>query len=436
MIDDRQLTRREALKFAAAGGLGLSLSGWMRPLAAHAAQQSQTGRTPKQCILLWMDGGPSHHDTFDMKPDAEANIRGIYRPIATSVPGLQITEKLPSVAPLMHHAAVLRGMATGEADHGRARVYMHTGYRLGQGGLRYPGMGSLVSANRGASDDGMPNFVVTGMHLNPANFAYVSSPGFLGPRHQPLIVADQNRGIENLAPLASDLDDRLGVLEQMARGFQRTNPAEPAAAQRTVYQRAVQLMRSEKARAFDLTRESDRVRSAYGNCAFGQGCLLARRLIEVGVPFVEVYHAPTPGGWDVHTPQRVDEVRSLAFPQLDRGMSALIADLAARGMLENTLVVWMGEFGRTPRLNAQGGRDHYGRAWTSVLFGGGIRGGQIIGRTDPTGATVAERPITALDFMATLCTLLGLDPNHQNMAGERPVRTVDRGFNPIRELVG
>jgi hypothetical protein len=371
-----------------------------------------------------------------MKPDAAANISGIYRPIATSVPGLQITEKLPRVAPLMHHAAVLRGMSTGEADHGRARVYMHTGYRLGQGGLRYPGLGSLVSSQRGAPADGMPNFVVTGMHLNPANFAYVSSPGFLGPRHQPLIVADQNRGIENLAPAASDFSDRLGVLEQMAQGFQRTNPGQASAAQRTVYQRALQLMRSDKARAFDLFREPEQVRSAYGNFAFGQGCLLARRLIEAGVPFVEVYHAPTPGGWDVHTPQRVEEVRTLAFPQLDRAMSTLIADLDARGLLDSTLVVWMGEFGRTPRVNAQGGRDHYGRAWTSVLFGGGVRGGQIIGRTDPTGATVADRPITALDFMATLCTLLGLDPNHHNMVGDRPVRTVDRGFTPIRELVG
>jgi hypothetical protein len=430
---EHTLSRREALKLAAAGGVGVSLSGFMRPLAAHAAE---AGGRHKQCILLWMDGAPSHHDTFDMKPDAADNIRGIYRPIATSVPGIQITEKLPRVATLMHHAAILRGMSTGEADHGRGRVYMHTGYRLGQGGLRYPTIGSLVSAHRGSSEDGMPNFVVTGMHLNPANFAYVSSPGYLGPRHQPLIVADQRRGIENLAPLADDFADRLGVLEQMSRGFQRTNPAEAAAGQRTVYQRAVQLMRSEKAKAFDLNREPDHVRSMYGPSAFGQGCLLARRLIEAQVPFVEVYHAPTPGGWDVHTPQRVNEVKELALPQLDRGMSALLLDLASRGLLESTLVIWMGEFGRTPRLNNNGGRDHYARAWTSVLFGGGVRGGQVIGKTDPTGATVVERPITALDFMATICLLLGLNPNHQHMAGERPVRVVDRGFTPIRELVG
>lgn len=430
---DHLMMRREALKLATAGGLGVSLSGWLAPLAAYA---QQAGRTHKRCILLWMDGGPSHHDTFDMKPDAVDAIRGIYRPIQTSVAGLQITEMLPRVAPLMHHAAVLRGMTTGEADHGRARIYMHTGYRLGQGGLRYPGLGSLVSAQRGPSSDGMPNFVVTGMHLNPANFAYVASPGYLGPRHQPLIVADQNRGVENLAPLASDLDDRLGVLEQMAQGFERNNPNAAAQAHRTVYQRALQLMRSEKARAFELNREPERLRSAYGQCAFGQGCLLARRLIEVGVPFVEVYHAPTPGGWDVHTPQRVEEVRTLALPQLDRGLSALLTDLESRGLLQETLVIWMGEFGRTPRLNNGGGRDHYARAWTSVLFGSGIRGGQIIGRTDPTGATVADRPITALDFMATICTLLGLDPDHQHMAGDRPVRVVDRGFTPIRELVG
>jgi hypothetical protein len=430
-----ELSRREMMKLAAAGGVGVSMSGWMQPLASLGAERM--GKH-KSCILLWMDGAPSHHDTFDMKPDAPADIRGMYRPIQSSVPGLQITEMLPRLAPLMHHAAVLRGMSTGEADHGRGRIYMHTGYRLGQGGLRYPSLGSLISAERGMSEDGMPNFVVTGMHLNPANFAYVSSPGYLGPRHQPLIVADLNKGVENLAPVAdaADFSDRLSVLEQMAQGFQRVHPAAAAASHRTVYQRAVQLMRSDKARAFNIQQEPERVRAAYGPSAFGQGCLLARRLIEVGVPFVEVYHAPTPGGWDIHTKQRVEEVRTLAFPHLDRALPALLMDLQSRGMLDDTLVVWMGEFGRTPKVNGQGGRDHFARAWTSVLFGGGVRGGQIIGRTDPTGGTVVERPISALDFLATICTILGLSPDHEHIvAGNRPVRVVDKGYNLIREVL-
>src|SRR5262249_38409383 len=154
------------------------------------------------------------------------------------------------------------------------------------------------------------------------------------------------------------------------------------------------LMRSNKARAFDLSQEPASVRDTYGDCSFGQGCLLARRLVEAGVPFVEVYHAPTAGGWDSHTGMRHTEVKTLAMPQLDRGMSALIRDLESRGLLKDTLVVWMGEFGRTPKVKKDGGRDHYARAWTTVLLGGGVPGGAIIGRTDKQGATVEERPVS------------------------------------------
>lgn len=438
MACESALTRREMLKLAAAGVGGVCASGWFDILASRAAEQAAQGRRHKSCILLWMDGGPAHMDTFDMKPNAPDNFRGEYRPIQTSVPGIQITEKLPHVAPLMHHAAVLRGMSTGEGEHGRARVYMHTGYRPGQGGLRYPSMGSIVSNERGPSPTGMPNFVVTGMHLNPANHSYVSSPGYLGPRHQPLIISDIDRGVENLQPVADaqDLNDRLSVLEELSQGFLRQNPSDAAASQHTVVQRAVQLMRSERARAFDIALEPMRTRAAYGDSVFGRGCLLARRLVEAGVPFVEVYHSPTIGGWDSHTPQRAEEVRNIALPQLDRGMSALLTDLHERGLLDETLVIWMGEFGRTPQVKQGGGRDHYARAWTTVLFGGGIRGGQVIGRTDARGATVEDRPISALDFMATVCRLLGVDPNKENHAGPRPVRIVDRGANPIRELVG
>lgn len=430
-------TRREWLRLSAAGALGVCASGWLERLAAHASTPEAAARGHKSCILLWMDGGPAHLDTFDMKPDAPDNIRGEYRPIPSSVPGLLVTEKLPRVARLMHHGAVIRGMSTGEGEHGRARVYMHTGYRPGVGGLRYPTLGSVVSNERPPAESGMPNFVVTGMHLNPANHSYVSSPGYLGPRHQPLIVADGAAGVENLRPTLADgeLDDRLSVLDDLNNGFLRRAPSDPGRAYRVSQQRAVQLMRSDRARAFDLDREPAPVRAAYGDSAFGRGCLLARRLVEAGVPFIEVYHSPTIGGWDTHTPQRANEVKHLAFPQLDLAMAALLSDLEERGLLENTLVIWMGEFGRTPRVNAGGGRDHYARAWTTALFGGGIRGGQIIGRTDAQGATVTDRPVTALDFMATVCTLLGVDPNKSNYAGPRPVRVVDRGATPIAQLL-
>jgi len=431
-----QLTRRELFCLSAAGVGGASASGWLGALAAHAAKPL-AGKKAKQCILLWMDGGPSHHDTFDMKPDAPADVRGEFTPIQSSVTGLQVTEMLPRVAKVMHLAAVIRGMSTGESEHGRARTYLHTGYRVGAGGLQYPTMGSLMTAAAGEpADAAMPNFVVTGMHLNPANWSYVASPGHLGPRHTPLIVADPAGGVANLKPGVDDaeFDDRAAVLDQMTRGFLRDRPAPPAAAQATAYQRAVQLMRSPKGKAFDLSAEPLKVRATYGDHAFGKGCLLARRLVEVGVPFVEVYHAPTPGGWDNHTGARAKEVKTLALPQLDQGMSALLADLKDRGLLDNTLVVWMGEFGRTPKVKPDGGRDHYARAWTTLLAGGGVQGGAIVGRTDKTGATVEDRPVSAADFMATVCQALGVDPETEFQVGERPVRAVDKGSKPLTEL--
>jgi len=432
-------TRRELLRLSAAGVLGVSASGWLDRLAAHAAEQSpSSGARHKKCILIWLDGGPSHHDTFDMKPDAPDTIRGEFRPVQTSVPGLLISEPLSSLAPFMHRAAVIRSMSTGEGEHSRARIFMHTGYRAGVGGLRYPTMGSIVSNEREISPTGMPNFVVTGMHLNPANHSYVSSPGYLGPRHQPLIVADQDRGVENLRTSVSAAEHgaRLSLLDDLAEGFLRSHPSDAATAQRTAYQRATQLMRSAGARAIDLTTEPAAIRDRYGNHSFGKGCLLARRLVETGVPFVEVYHSPTPGGWDSHTPERANEVKNIAMPQLNQGLPSLLHDLDVRGLLDETLVICMGEFGRTPNVKPGGGRDHYPRAWTTVLFGGSVGRGQIIGRTDSRGSTVEDRPVSGIDFMATICTILGIDPNKNNHAGPRPVRVVDRGANPIRELLG
>jgi len=227
--------------------------------------------------------------------------------------------------------------------------------------------------------------------------------------------------------------NRVGLLEELEQSFHRTHEAGTSLAHRTTYQRAVTLMQDRGARAFDLSNEPSASRAAYGNTVFGDGCLLARRLVETGVTFVEV----TLGGWDTHQ-NNFNRVRTLSG-QVDPAMSALIDDLRQRGLLDTTLVIWMGEFGRTPRINnrgAQPGRDHYPRAWSSVLVGGGIRGGQVIGRTDAEAATVTERAVTTLDFMATVCRILGIDHNKLNQTPiGRPVRIVDRGANPIVQLV-
>jgi hypothetical protein len=425
------LSRREMLTLAAAGVASCSPSGWLGLLAEHVARAAAPPRRRKSCILLWMDGGPSHLDTFDPKPEAPEEVRGEFKAIATSVPGLRICEKFPKVTRLMQHAAILRSMSTGEADHDRARTYLHTGYKPGAGGITYPGLGSTVSAELGRPGTSLPNFVVTGTPLG--KFSFLTDPGYRGPRHQPLTLADPARGLADLAPAVSadDFADRVSVLEQLERGFARTHEAASAKAHRAALQGALRLMRSQKAHAFDLSRESAAGKKPYGESKFGQGCLLARRLIEAGVSFVEVYL----GNWDTHVKKTAEAARGL-MTAVDDGMSALVRDLHERGRLRDTLIVWMGEFGRTPRINRNGGRDHWARAWSTVLLGGGIKGGQAVGKTDSNGARVTERPISAKDFMATVCTILGIDHARKiDTPSGRPIRIVDSGARPVREVL-
>jgi uncharacterized protein (DUF1501 family) len=416
-----KMNRRQVMQLAAAGVCGVSASNWLDVLAARASEQQ--ART-KNCILLWMAGGPSHKDTWDLRPGTEQG--GPFRQIQTAVNGIQISEHFPQFARLTNHAAIIRSMSTPEGAHARASYNMHTGYREGQGGIVYPSIGSIVSKELGDESVALPSFVSVGQR------SYGS--GFLGARHQPLIVNDPARGVENLRTgLSNDqFSSRVGLLEELEQGFHSTHNAAAAQAHRTTTGRAVTLMRDTGTRAFDISLEPQASRAAYGTSKFGEGCLMARRLVEAGVKFVEV----TLGGWDTHQ-NNFERVRQLSS-QVDPGMSALVRDLKDRGMLDNTLVIWMGEFGRTPRINARGaqpGRDHYPRAWSCVMMGGGIRGGQVIGRTDAEAATVVERPVSTFDFMATVCRAVGIDYNKQNHAPNgRPIRIVDRPANPIGQL--
>lgn len=415
------LSRRDFCRLSAVGALGTSVSGWFDVLAARAGESKTK---PKACILLWMAGGPTHKDTFDLKPGTANG--GEFKPIETCVSGIQISEHFPKVAQIMNHGAILRGMSTGEGAHGRASYHMHTGYREGQGGVVYPSIGSIVSQQLGNADFPLPNFVAVGGRGYGA--------GFLGTRHQPLMVADPSKGVENLnSPVAGkQFEERVGLLDELDRAFHGEYQVDAGKAHQTTYQRAVRLMNSKEAKAFDLSQEPAEAKSAYGDSQFGRGCLLARRLVEIGVPFIEV----TLGGWDTHQ-NNFDRVKQLSG-QVDPAMSALVNDLKQRGMLDSTLVIWAGEFGRTPKINARGakpGRDHYPRAWSTVLMGGGIKGGQVIGKTDAEGATVVERPISALDFLATVCKVVGIDYEKKNKTpGGRPIRIVDKGANPITEL--
>ena len=422
------MLRRDIVKACGLSVATASLSGWLPTLAARAAGE----RNPrKACIVLWMTGGPSHLDTFDLKPDARAEVRGEFRPIATSVPGIQISEHFPRFARLMQHGAILRGMSTQEADHQLASFHLHTGYQNRAGGIAFPSLGSIASQQLGRDEFPLPNYAVIGPGPQDGTRA-----GFLGARHHPLYVSEPTRGVENLtANVSTDRFQRqFQLLGELERSFHQAYQSPTSQAHTTVLESSVRMMRAGEVQAFDLTREPEQVRERYGRNSFGQGCLMARRLVEVGVPFVEVNMGQGNDGWDTHV-NNFPRTRSLST-QVDAGLSALLEDLHNRSLLERTLVVWMGEFGRSPQITTGGGRNHHARAWSTVLAGGGIRSGQVVGRTDRDAATVAERPISVVDFMATICRILGIDYTRNNISAEgRPVRIVDdRNVTPIGEL--
>jgi hypothetical protein len=435
------LSRREWLTLSAAGVVGYSMSGWLENLAAAAAKSPERKRA---CILLWMSGGPSQMDTFDLKP-GHAN-GGPYKEIATSASGIRISEYLPKLATHMKNMVLVRSMNTKEADHSRATYFLRTG-RVPGGPIQYPPLGSFVSKELEQPDAELPGFVSIAPFRFLNSAAY--SPGFLGPRYAPLIVGENANGFRPQADgtdvaqalRVQDIDlprdvnakrseARLNMLEEMEQEFLAQHSSIAAESHRTAYRRAVTMMRSSAVKAFNLEEEQAKLRDAYGRDLFGQGCLLARRLIERGVPFVEV----TLDGWDTHQ-QNFERVKSLSGT-LDRAWATLMTDLKDRGLLDSTLIVWMGEFGRTPRLNGNTGRDHWATGWSTVLAGGGIKGGQVIGKTSADGTTIEERKIDVADLLGTICLALGLDPRKQNQSNVgRPIRLVEPTAKPITEVV-
>jgi Protein of unknown function (DUF1501) len=440
-----QLSRREWLRLSAAGVLGCSSSGWLERLAVAAAKDPERKRA---CILLWMNGGPSQTDTFDLKP-GHAN-GGPFKEIATTVPGLSFSEHLPLLARQAKHLAVVRSMTSREGDHIRAAYYLRTGYRP-EGAIQYPPLGALLSKELGGSEAALPGFVSIAPELatSPATF----TPGFLGPEYAPLIVGNQavfNRSmpdldkvfrVQDLKPSSEIKPARVDARVEFLKGFQENfvarHPSIPTLSHQAAYDRAVRLMRTSAAQAFDLDEEKAKLRDRYGRNLFGQGCLLARRLVERGVPFVEVTLSNVPGvpiGWDTHG-QNFEQVKRLC-EVLDPAWATLLEDLDQRGLLDTTLVVWMGEFGRTPRINQRQGRDHFPNAWSTVLCGGGIKGGTVHGKTSPDGMAIKDGPVTVPDFLATVAKALGIDPTVQNISNiGRPIRIVDAAGRPIEDVL-
>ena len=419
---NRTLDRRDWLRLSGAGLLSGVTVPWFESLARAEIKRPRG----KSCILLWMDGGPSQQHTFDPKAHGE------FAPKPTSVPGIQIVEHLPQLAQSMEDLAIVRSMTTEINGHYDAKYFLHTGYKR-TSAFEHPAIGCIASSQVGLPDDDVPAFVTVdaGFDRPDGGRLYRSVPAYLGPEHSPLAVNDPSEGLENLAATGSDIDARLELLASGERRFARKYALPAVGAKQAAFERAVRLMRSKRSRAFRLDEERASLREEYGSHKFGQSCLLARRLVEAGVSFVEVVHR----GWDDHG----GAAKPVAYraPWMDAGMATLIRDLKDRGMLDDTLVVWMGEFGRTPG----DGDGHFCKAWSTVWAGGGIRTGQVVGKTSDgpksPGGEVVDRPVTAPDFIATLCLALGIDRRQEFLApGMRPMLLVDKAANPIRELLG
>jgi uncharacterized protein (DUF1501 family) len=412
------VSRRGFLRWTGTGMAGFAGLSWLDCLAAHA---NELRKARKACIVLWMAGGPSQFETFDPKPGMET--QGPTKAIPTVVPGLAIAEHWTKVAGVASELTVIRSMTSKEGNHGRATYLLHTGYAP-SGGIVHPSFGSVVAKELGPEAFDLPQFVSI---QGPS-----AGPSFLGVQYAPFVVTNPNRPPDNLAsPVSgSRMQRRLGLLQELEAPFARSGAAEPVRDHQALYRQTAQMVLSPRVQAFDLDGEPAKVRDAYGRNGFGQGCLMARRLVETGVTFVEVQSS----GWDTHG----NELATLKklIPPVDQGMAALLTDLKVRGLLENTLVVWMGEFGRMPRINLTAGRDHFPAAFNLALAGCGVKGGQVIGATDRLGTEVVARPVTVTDLFCTFCQALGINPRRENQSNVgRPIRIVDGG-EAVAEVFG
>ncbi len=417
---DGVVSRRSFLRSVAAGAAGASVLGWRDAVALQADELRRQGRA---CVLMFLRGGPSQFETFDPKPGTTNG--GPTEAIQTAIAGVRIADSWPNTARALNDIALIRSMNNREGEHQRATYLMHTGY-LPLAALRYPTLGSIAAREIGPRDFDLPHFVTIG-----GRAAGIGS-GFLGMAYAPFLVGNPNQMPANSQLPGGVADQRFGrrldLMRDLEQDFAEAGGRPRVEEHGAIYTGAARLVRSPRLRAFDISQERDAMRERYGRSPFGQGCLLARRLIEAGVTFVEIES----NGWDTHQ-DNFERSKTLSGP-VDRGFAALVTDLKERGLLERTLVVVLGEFGRTPRINGNNGRDHYPRAFSLALAGGGVRGGRVIGATSGSGSDVTQRPVGVADLFCTFCQSLGINPRRENITSiGRPIRIVDGG-NPVREL--
>ncbi|MCE9518055.1 MAG: DUF1501 domain-containing protein [Verrucomicrobia bacterium] len=423
-----ELSRRQFVVRTASAMLGVGLLPGIFPSKASAipfenASKLKQVATAKNVIYLYMSGGQSHLDTWDPKEDVVT--AGPVKPIKTSADGIRISEYLPLMAQQMHHATVINSLNSNQGAHEQGNYFMHTSYAM-RGTIRHPAMGAWLNVLQGGGNKTLPNFVYIG------NDSRHPGAGFFPASQGPLFVNNPENGIKNVRLQKGLTEDRfasrLALAKDLDQDFRATFPHRNVKAYTEMYDHAVTMMKSEDLNAFDLSKENEEVRKAYGKESFGQGCLLARRLVERGVRFVEV----SLGGWDTHAANfvRVPEL----CQTLDRAMSTLTADLHARGLLKDTLIVLNSEFGRTPTINQNIGRDHYPKAFSGVLIGGGVKGGYTYGKTDKEGREVEENKVEIPDFNATIGYALGLSLNQVVYSpSKRPFVVADKG-QPIIDV--
>ena len=441
------VARRDLLRVGGLTSLGLGLGDLfrLRLLAADEGAATQTRTKAKSCVLIWLDGGPSHLETFDVKPDAPKEVRGPLDSIATNIAGVAISECLPRTATMLDKLAIIRSMTSPLGEHNFGAHYLMTGYKPTPV-LEYPTFGSVLAHTRTASNVLPPHIAVPQFRVGGGR---MSGGGYLPAETRPFSVGGdpakpdfQVRNLDFYRGLDMTRLDRrrefVNALNKFSDGVDQASPTNLD----SDLERAYKLVTSSDAKAaFDLSDEPRKVRQRYGGKSIGQSCLLARRLVERGVSFVTVNNR----GWDTHESlyTRLKEGYTGAkvgvglIPSLDLALAALIEDLEERGMLDETLIVVMGEFGRTPKLNVAGGRDHWPRVFSTVLAGGGVQGGQVIGASDAVGEGPIDRPVTTSDLAATIYTLLGIDPKLELLTSDgRPVRVAPHESQVISEITG
>lgn len=409
------VTRRDCLQFGLTAALGTGFADLLS-LRAHAATTpSKLTAKAKSCILIWLDGGPTHYETFDPKPEAPSEIRGEYFPIDTKIPGVQFAEHLPQLAGIADKLSIVRSIRHDQGNHGAGNHYMMTGapprIPVGCGAFVsfHPSLGSMTAYDRG-HQGGLPAY------FSMPSMSRSGGPNFLGAQYAPFVVSDNPnsnnfrvrdvalpRGLEE--PRFEARKDLRSMVDQLPR-FENKASSDPVQALDEYYTQSYDLISSPEAqRAFNVSKETDEVRDRYGRTTFGQRALLARRLVEAGVPFITLYE----GGWDHHR-DLFNSCRK-RLPEVDNTVTALIGDLEERGLLDETLVVMLGEFGRTPKINKDAGRDHWSNAMSVLMAGAGIPGGTVVGATDRQGYSAVDRVLSPENFASTVYRKLGIDPD-------------------------